>query len=798
MGFRKIDDAENSNREFLDRDDIFDSLRDDVVSYLSTLDYYMLYAFYGMGGIGKSNLVEQIYNQYNGGPISSYWIPLEILNSQTIPSILLHIRHLFPRAPHFDYVLFRYWDFINYDITSREKLYNIIERSTLTFADVSSNILSKGMPSPKRVLNALIEIYEERDIDHSEKVRVTNLLHGRIVELYKYMTVTLAKDLQIVLQDDKYLFIFDAYDINTTPTKYDWLFHFINTFQRGMFVVTSREKLKWFDSNDTDQSMYKNIPLESIPSPVINDYLIKQGYTREQINIIKEKTDCIPIFLDLVLRSNMKNAISKDTFVGFKNKNDIIKMFLNHLDVNEQSVIEYLSVVRLFNEEIYNNALDFNRLSCLQYSFADFKQSTIIRYIEEFNGLLKIHSILACNIVFLMDNNLRQSIITNYIQIIWARILHNDSIYDDEKYNLVTNIYFLVNNEKLPLNEELSEQLIDMYFYLHDHSYAQDFANYISEISNGHISSLKYIYSYIFGNTIRLSNINAGLKLLEDIPLEKCGFGKHKKTLQCDINYLLSISGKYKKAQSQMRKFVEDLSENDRGQRFYVNGIIYDCDMKMLQGYFKSAVSGLLELANNVSDSRTLFEIHKAIGHNYRFNFLMISAMEYYNKCDIAEKKAYYYTVYCETNCYLNPQRVFKIYDEAVKENKKYNNNNNLGKIYYAMAISNIVSKEYSLAQDYIQKAKSKFTKTRYRAGNIFVKVAQTFLLYSQTKRISSKMIKAIVNYIQSLDNIYEYLLLPIYVAKQNKDKIEEYRNKFEWFSYDETLKNIKMFIDLL
>lgn len=795
MGFRKIEHIVNTDREFLDRSDIFNSLQEDIFKYRDTHDFYMLYAFYGMGGIGKSKLVEQIYNQYNGGPINSYMIPLEILNHQTIPTVLLYIRLLFSRASHFDYVLFRYWDFINYDITDKEKLYNIIEKAAVTIAGGFDDIISGGFPVLKRTLNTLIGVYEERDIDNSEKDCVTNLLHGKMEDLYKYMTQTLAEDIQRALQDDKYLFIFDAYDTNTDSVKYDWLFYFVNTFQRGMFIVTSREELKWFNDNDANPSMYKNIPLESIPSEVIEDYLHAKGYSYDQISIIKEKTDCIPIFLDLVLKTNTINTINKDTFVGFKDKSDIVKWFLDHLNKNEQSIIEYLSVVKLFNEEIYDNVLCFNRLSCIQFSFADFKQSTIIRYVEEFNGLFKIHSVLAYNIAFLMDTDLRRKIITNYIQMVWARILYNESVYDDTKYNLITNIYSLVNSEKLHLNEELSEQLIDMYFYLYDKGYDHDFANYISEISRKDASSLKYIYSYILGRTVRLSCINNGLKQLEDIPLNECCFGKHKKTLQCDINYLLSISGKYNKAGKKMQRFVEDLREDERGQRYYANGIIYDCDMKMLKGCFKSAVSGLLELENYASDSRTLFEIHKAIGHNYRFNFLMVSAMEYYTKCDVSEKKSYYYTVYCETNCYLNPKLVYNIYKDAKEENEKYNNNNNLGKIYYAMAISNIIDKKYSAAQKYIQKSKTKFKETQYRAGIVFVMISQAFLTYAQTKSIPSKKVKAISNYIKSLDSIYEYLLLPLYVAQQNKSKIEEYRNKFEWFSYDETLKNIEAFI---
>ena len=114
------------------------------------------------------------------------------------------------------------------------------------------------------------------------------------------------------------------------------------------------------------------------------------------------------------------------------------------------------------------------------------------------------------------------------------------------------------------------------------------------------------------------------------------------------------------------------------------------------------------------------------------------------------------------------------------------------------MAIAYILKTEYSQAQNYIDEAHTEFKYTQYRAGDIFVMITQLYLRYSQTKQISSNKVKQIASYINELDGIYEYLLLPIYIAKNDNSKIEEYRDKFEWFSYDETVQNIKKFITQL
>lgn len=795
MGFRKVENIINNNRSFLDRDDVFKSLEKDVIAYLETKDYYMLYALYGMGGIGKSRLVEQICNLYTGGPIQVYKIPLEILCTEPIPAILLFIRAFFSYTPHFDYVLFKYFDFTNYERISRDSLYSIVQKSASYLGKMFDNIMPDLFKPLKLSIDFLIEQYEERDISAQEKQYVARLLQGKLEDLYRYMIQELVTDIEKELQEDKYLFIFDAYNISGGNTEFDWLYDFVNFFQKGIFIVTSRESLKWFGSNEADTSLYKNMPLESIPREEVENDLLNQGYTKKQIKIIQAKTDCVPIFLDIVLNSYKKEEINEDTFVGFKSKKDIIEKFLNHLSQGEQNLIGYFCVVGLFNEDVYDHALDFNKLSCQQFSFVDFKQSTIVRYVEEFNGLYKIHSVLAHNVSLLMERDVRNKIVKDYICFIWARILNNDFISNDVKYNFIVNVYSLISLEHITLNTDISEKILDMYFYLYDRKYERDFANYIHEIQDKENDSLKYVYEYIEGNAVRLVSISKGLEILEKIPTDKCGFGKHAKTLQCDINYLLSISGQYSKAEEKMYDFAKSLCEHEKGERYYAEGILYACDMKMLRGEFQSAVEELLELENIAADSPVLFEINKAIGHNYRFNFFMDTAMAYYEKCSQNEKSAYYYTVFCETYCYFEPELVINIYKEAKAENLKYNNHNNLGKIYYSMAIAYILKAEYSQAQKYIDKAHTEFKSTQYRAGDIFVMITQLYLGYGQTKQISSNKVKQIFRYINELDAIYEYLLLPIYIAKNDNNKIEEYRDKFEWFSYDETVQNIKKFI---
>ena len=247
-----------------------------------------------------------------------------------------------------------------------------------------------------------------------------------------------------------------------------------------------------------------------------------------------------------------------------------------------------------------------------------------------------------------------------------------------------------------------------------------------------------------------------------------------------------------------MDEFVKKLNVSDVGQRYYVKGIIYDCDMKMLRGKFNSSIEGLLLLINQGSNQNLLFEINKAIGHSYRFNFLLDKAIDQYSICGTDKNLDYYLTVYCETNCYFNPEQVFKFYNHAIEENRKHNNHNNLGKIYYSMAIAKIVKTEYLSAEKYIKQAYTEFKGTKYQAGNLFVLIAEAYLEYGKFRRISSKTIKKIIEYVDGINGIYEYLLLPLYVARKDIQKVNEFKEKFEWISYNETVENITAFINQL
>ena len=77
MGFTVIECNDTNNRFFLDRTDILQNIEKTVRKYNDTNNFYKLFVFYGMGGIGKSKLIKKIKNCYQNGNCIIYNIPLD-------------------------------------------------------------------------------------------------------------------------------------------------------------------------------------------------------------------------------------------------------------------------------------------------------------------------------------------------------------------------------------------------------------------------------------------------------------------------------------------------------------------------------------------------------------------------------------------------------------------------------------------------------------------------------------------------------------------------------------------------
>jgi len=801
MGFRKNKKLLQSDElKFINREVILNSIEYILQEeYTSPNDFFKLFSIYGAGGMGKSRLSEKIKIIYEKSEIQIYLIQLELLRTNTIPYILCDIRKKFSNTPNFDYAFLQYWQYSKHELPDQSDLNNFCsflkQKLPDMFVSIPLGIGTFGMVG--LFVDIIMGGYEEYCIEDATKDLVQKI-PDKMETIISTLIFLLVKDIQAELKNKRFIIIFDSHTTSTQCKSncMDWLNEFISRFNQGLFIVTSREKLDWFNDDDFDASLVTQVSLDKIDREHIETYLKDLNLTQDIIEKLIEQSDCVPLYLNIALDLYHENKCIRTPLAIGK---DIVKDLLRHLNENQEYIVKYLSVVKLFNEQIFENAIEYNKLSTIGYTYNKFNECMVIGYVETKDELSKIHSILADNICSGMDSKTIKKILIFHITALSKRIIFS-TISLENKRALIIQSYIEISCNFDVLEESICEILLDLFFFLYDNGYSQSFIDN-ADIKNNVFkkTSFKFISLYINGICFRTINIDKGYKQLNNIDIDKCNFGKHLKSLQCDKNYLLAILGKYKKAEEHIILFYKSLNINESGYRYYPIGQIYFADMLMLRGKF---ISALMEFTT-IIDSRILtealeYESNKAIGHIYRYNFIFEKALEYYSRGEVKHNKkteSYFMTVLCEIYCYTKPQRVIYNFKSAEDINIKINNNNNLGKLYYSRAIAEISNKNFKKSNIFIKKSIATFEKTNYPGGTIFALLAKCYLEYSRDGKISKHTKNDIINKINSLDNIYEYLLLPIYIAENDTSKIEEFSKKFEWISYNETCTNIMDFL---
>lgn len=102
--------------EFVDRDELFDTVKREYYHMKYEPNYYKVLSIYGMGGIGKSRLLTEIETMINqsfsdDSQMVVLYLSLEILDSSNYLNALIQLRKQISCAcPLFDYALLTYWD----------------------------------------------------------------------------------------------------------------------------------------------------------------------------------------------------------------------------------------------------------------------------------------------------------------------------------------------------------------------------------------------------------------------------------------------------------------------------------------------------------------------------------------------------------------------------------------------------------------------------------------------------------------------------------------------------------------
>ena len=793
-------------REFLNREDIQMSIRTTIEQY-NCESIIKVYSLYGIGGIGKTELlkkVERTYSEVNKIVFIAFSEHKDILKN------LINIRNQFTYAPKFDYLFLKYWE-----LTKNEKLnenyIKSLENQFSSFLDKSnrfSNLISYMNPVinyASDVLKLGINLrnfYKKMKWNSKFKDLLddTNIYPEKIL---RQLHIYLAEDIQLEENSTskKPIFIFDNYKKELLDSDIEWLKEFINKFSTGVFIITSREKLSWTKKSADKFEFY---PLSTIPPFYVKQYLEKLGVEKKYVNLIIEKTQCIPIYLDLGIGAYFNLREEDDFEIILESKETLTQKFLNHLSMEEQKIVDILAIIRVFNKDIYNQILNLNHLDYIDFSFEEFIQKSIT--VDSGDGQnYRINEVIANNIVAITPDTKKQEYTKQYVKILVDHCIFKELPHELLAYCI--NAFKLCDKYFLHLDEETIDILFNLILFILDTCWITEFYGEMKSITNN--VTVKAILKFAESFVERQTDIEKGLSIIEKIPLNELGRSKHINTIICEKNYLLSIKGGYSEAEKNFKAFYDSLSPRQNKERFYVKGATYYSDMLMLRGRFQDALKIFKELEYSsyldLDISQAVnFEIKKQEGHCYRFNLLLNEAISKYNSNLINSEneyirlKAYRLTTLCESLCFFEPEEVLKIEKEALEVNNRVKNNNNLAKIYNCLGIVAIHKKDYKKACNHISKAMEINNHTSYRAGNLFSLIAMAYLDYAQKGSITPKTQKNIFELYDNIDRIYQYLLLPIYIINNDEDNLLKIKSDIQWLDFDYTINEYKKFLKII
>jgi len=804
---------QNQNKlDFIDRNYYQTLISDAYNEIIRNPTEFKIICLYGPGGFGKTYLLENCLKKMKNPKAKPIHISLEITNKDDKLDILIKFRKALPQKyfyPLFDYTMQFLWNSLNtsqlddeFLSFTKSSLWQFVKSSTDVTVTAVASVLPISIATASladlidNVYNKLKEMYGKHSINHT----LDNIVSMQAHDLIELLPKLLGIDIYRAFLKETLVFVIDSYQ---QYSKYlvdpsSWLTTLVQNIKYGLFVITSRENVFWPD----DIKRYvisKN--LDKLPENEVYQELIKkfESYPELVKNIIAV-TDCIPIYLDLAVKSLDNNKSDCGQFY-FKNKEDIVHKFLIHLPENEQEAITTLATVQIFNKEIFEFLVKDLQLPVSVLHFDDICQRSLIRNVEYDSCFYKTHQVISENISQIMNKKTIQRILKSYITVIRDRIVY--SYTNIQISMLFKHAITLIINNGLSLSEDDTEKLLDIYFVIKESLFPFD-CDDIQGFNS--YQPVKCIYYFLKALSEERKNSNVRLNWLNEISETSCKFGKHIKSLQLMKGYLKALCESCQHLKVTVEKINPSLSDSEKQEWYYGQTKIFFGDCNISYGNFKTGINELQSykrlLPKLIGKENDAFQIVRHIAHGYRFNMFLEEAETLYRSLIEGEdlmptplQKIYILTNLCETNCYFNPDKVLKIKEEAFSLADKFCDLKSKGKICYSLAIVNLHQRNYKLAKKNIHDSILYNQQDGYIAGQLYAYMAQAYYEYAQYGSVHENTLHKISN-IQNEIQVYEYFSLPLVLMQKKYSDLKLIRNKYEWLNFDKTVLAYRRFLD--
>ena len=766
--------------------------------------------FYGVGGIGKTHLLRKFAKELegsNGYTVAT--IDAESPHYNSLIDILLDIRsQLHVNAVLFDYAIARFLTVNGRSLSELKKSWISEDSLLFDLQELASN-LAEVVPAA-RVIKKLYDIADEKKTRYLSKYKKHfDRIDGfSSSELVAYIPHYLGIAIADASKKNKFVVFIDTLESLdkrnlfkvTKESPDEWITELIGSAESGLYVLASRNYIKWVDRNPEWEKYLEQHSLGAL-SNLDADYFLKSIPITDQDtrNAIIKSANGLPLYLDLcattyLIKESEGQVINADDFVI--HEGEVIKRFLAHLDVEHRESIKAMSVVSVFDLDLFSTvvgSLNINFPLSLFHEFCDtaytnsinagvdtFSIHSLIRsYLHDESSITTVSIILEC-IFREINSSLTNSDCERQLWLM-AQVRDVISTYDldissNQSATFLESGIFIIERG---LWSEISVMLHNMRECIYDESsfgLSVSFLEALTYRKKGMLVEAERVYK----NIMRRNN----------------ELGKFKDLLlyyNAHTNHLL---GRYSEALTVYKKLNNSqfCSGNIPSASHFAKRQI--ADILMMKGKFRSAILLFQELSEIDSyGGLWLSECLRFRGHVFRFNFDFESALEnYFQAQELAVQLGAdsmlgkVKTNLVETLCWTNPTQALEFSASAIEVNMEVNSPIELGKTYAALGIANAFLGLYEEACADSDKAIAIQKRTGYLSGQLFGLNAKAIINLVQQADDEAKAIIIEMREIISKIGVYGFLTYHFSLAEGSKGVLKE----MEWLDYNQTKASIQ------
>ena len=368
---QKVEDKKE--KKIIYRDEYMDSF--DKVYSSSSKENILMY--YGIGGIGKSTLLETIEKKVtkdeNSIIIKYDFDDKNFTQTKVYEEIIISLLKAKKKIKYLPILFAQYWKKANPNSEFKESKLPFVEEGTF-LGDMLSEISGEEMLALGGAsVNVLHKIYKRaaKEVTFSKSILAELNSHkdASLEELLTLFPIFLAYDLEEIRQknDYKFLFLFDTYEkiganINTGADTWikDLIYHISlkensQISSNALFIFAGREELAW-ESGWNPYILHHeilNLSHAEITQMLQNAEVLNENFAQSVIELSKGQ----PFYVDLAIEMYKKEPNKDDLNLDGITTNEIFERFVRYLSTEELTIIEILSVPRHFDMHLYKYLL---------------------------------------------------------------------------------------------------------------------------------------------------------------------------------------------------------------------------------------------------------------------------------------------------------------------------------------------------------------------------------------------------------------------------------------------------------